>query len=123
MSKRPKAKQIEVIEQPPRKIAEVDPVPDPERLQPSSLGINYDPITDTVSRRFETDSEGKIVSDVRFDPPEKVVNSRRFMPRDCTMCVTRRKPGESYARVYAKVGKIRYCKCGLCGHTWAQEGE
>ena len=48
---------------------------------------------------------------------------RRFMPRDCTQCLTRRKPGESYVRVYSKHGKIRYCRCSLCGNTWAQEGE
>ena len=48
---------------------------------------------------------------------------RRFMPRDCTQCLTRRKPGESYVRVYSKHGRIRYCRCSLCGNTWAQEGE
>lgn len=81
MNKRPKAKAVPVavVEQPARKVAEVDPVPEPE--------------------------------------------PRRFMPRDCTQCVTRRKPGESYVRVYSKHGRIRYCRCSLCGHTWAQEGE
>lgn len=55
--------------------------------------------------------------------PVPELEPRRFMPRDCTMCVTRRKPGESYSRVYSKHGKIRYCKCDKCGNTWAQEGE
>ena len=52
-----------------------------------------------------------------------VTEPRRFMPRDCTQCLTRRKPGESYVRVYSKHGRIRYCRCSLCGNTWAQEGE
>jgi len=47
---------------------------------------------------------------------------RRFMPRDCTLCVTRRKPGESHVRVYSKHGSIRYCRCNKCGNTWSQEG-
>ena len=55
--------------------------------------------------------------------PEQEPEPRRFMPRDCTQCVTRRKAGESYVRVYSKHGRIRYCRCSLCGNTWAQEGE
>ena len=69
---------------------------------------------------FPVDSNpGLTVSVVVEYEPEP----RRFMPRDCTQCLTRRKPGESYVRVYSKHGKIRYCRCSLCGNTWAQEGE
>ena len=52
-------------------------------------------------------------------PPEP----RRFTPKDCAMCETHRPRGESYSRVYSTQGKIRYCKCGFCGHTWSQEGK
>lgn len=48
---------------------------------------------------------------------------RRFTPKDCAMCETHRPRGESYSRVYSTQGKIRYCKCGFCGHTWSQEGK
>ena len=63
-------------------------------------------------------SESTFAVVVEYEP-----EPRRFMPRDCTQCLTRRKPGESYVRVYSKHGKIRYCRCSLCGNTWAQEGE
>jgi hypothetical protein len=46
---------------------------------------------------------------------------RRHEARPCTMCETRRPLGKSYSRVYTTRGSIQYCKCGLCGHTWAQE--
>lgn len=106
--------------------------PEPKGLMPpSSIGTTYDPITDTVSDMQVTDKDGYIIVDETYDPPRKVDGSigkvfpepRRFMPRDCTQCLTRRKPGESYVRVYSKHGKIRYCRCSLCGNTWAQEGE
>jgi hypothetical protein len=47
---------------------------------------------------------------------------REFVPRDCSMCAANRPPRTNYSRVYAKHGKVRYCKCGFCGNTWAQEG-
>jgi hypothetical protein len=49
----------------------------------------------------------------------------KVMARDCTACKALRDSdgkaaSESYSRVYATVGKTRYCKCSYCGNTWKQ---
>ncbi len=54
---------------------------------------------------------------------EDAPRPREFTPRDCTLCITSRPPRQQFSRVYAKRGKIRYCKCGYCGNTWSQEGD
>lgn len=51
-----------------------------------------------------------------------------FVARDCSMCKALRDSdpateGLSYSRMYAKVGNLRYCKCGYCGNTWKQTEE
>lgn len=48
-----------------------------------------------------------------------------FVARDCTSCTALRDSdekakGRSFSRVYATVGRTRYCKCGYCGNTWKQ---
>ena len=48
---------------------------------------------------------------------------RRFTPKDCPMCESYRPKGMSFSRVYSTQGKIRYCRCGFCRHTWSQEGQ
>jgi hypothetical protein len=65
--------------------------------------------------------DGQMISPVRVttDAPK----AREFTPRDCTLCITSRPPRQQFSRVYAKRGKIRYCKCGYCGNTWSQEGD
>lgn len=48
---------------------------------------------------------------------------RQFTPRPCTMCETRRPHGTNASYVYCTRGKIRFCKCKNCNHTWSQEGK
>lgn len=56
---------------------------------------------------------------VTIDPPK----AREFEARPCTSCQALRPHGTSYSRVYCTRGRIRYCKCHYCGHTWSQEGK
>ena len=58
-----------------------------------------------------------------IEPPKPRVTA--FVARDCTACVALRDSneetkGKSFSRVYATVGRTRYCKCGYCGNTWKQ---
>lgn len=53
----------------------------------------------------------------------KLPEPRRFTPKDCPMCESYRPRGLSYSRVYSTQGKIRYCRCEYCRHTWSQEGQ
>lgn len=48
---------------------------------------------------------------------------RRFTPKDCPMCESHRPKGLSFSRVYSTQGRIRYCRCEFCRHTWSQEGQ
>ena len=68
---------------------------------------------------FSIDSQWISPVRVAVDAPKP----REFTPRDCTLCITSRPPRQQFSRVYAKRGKIRYCKCGYCGNTWSQEGD
>ena len=68
---------------------------------------------------FSIDSQWISPVRVTIDAPKP----REFTPRDCTLCITSRPPRQQFSRVYAKRGKIRYCKCGYCGNTWSQEGD
>ena len=45
---------------------------------------------------------------------------RAFVPRACTACTKLREAGTSYSIVYAKVGRVRYCRCKFCDNTWTQ---
>lgn len=75
-----------------------------------------------MARKKQRPQESQETQTIEAPVAEVPIEPRRFMPRDCTLCVTRRKPGESYVRVYSKHGSIRYCRCGMCGNTWSQEG-
>ena len=46
---------------------------------------------------------------------------RQFTPRPCTLCEARRPANTNASYVYCTRGKIRFCKCKECGHTWSQE--
>jgi hypothetical protein len=81
---------------------------------PSSIGVTYDPWTDTVSRVVRTDETGKVIEDYKPIPREDEA-------RPCTLCESRRPIGKSYSRVYCTKSNARYCKCSYCGHTWTQE--
>jgi hypothetical protein len=81
---------------------------------PSSIGLTYDPWSDTVSRVVRTDETGKVIEDYKPIPREDEA-------RPCTLCESRRPIGTSYSRVYCTKAKVRYCRCSYCGHTWAQE--
>jgi hypothetical protein len=81
---------------------------------PSSIGLTYDPWTDTVSRVVRTDETGKVIEDYQPIPREDEA-------RPCTLCESRRPIGKSYSRVYCTKTNARYCKCSYCGHTWTQE--
>ena len=64
------------------------------------------------------------------EPVEVVVEpkprQKNFIPRDCVMCIERRKQdgkeGQSFVTTYGKSGKLRYCRCGFCKHTWKELG-
>jgi hypothetical protein len=65
---------------------------------------------------------------MRPQPHEAEVPKPRvtsFVARDCSLCTALREldsnaKGKSFSRVYATVGRTRYCKCGYCGNTWKQ---
>lgn len=69
--------------------------------------------------RIEVQAEAR-----RVDSEETVAKPqpREFEARPCTICVGIRPHGKNYSRVYTTRGRVRYCKCGFCGNTWAQEG-
>ena len=92
---------------------------------PSSRMVRYDPVTDTVSHVQQTDSDGRVIADEKFDPPLKASEplAREFEARPCSSCQALRPHGKNYSRVYCTRGNIRYCKCHFCNHTWAQEGK
>lgn len=50
----------------------------------------------------------------------EVLKPRAFVPRACTSCTALRPPNTSYSVVYGKVGRVRYCRCKFCQHTWTQ---
>jgi hypothetical protein len=60
-----------------------------------------------------------------IEPVESVTISesiyRQFTPRPCTLCETLRPANTNASYVYCTRGKIRFCKCKECGHTWSQE--
>jgi hypothetical protein len=64
-------------------------------------------------------------SSVKIEPVEAVTISesiyRQFTPRPCTLCETLRPANTNASYVYCTRGKIRFCKCKECGHTWSQE--
>jgi TFIIF-interacting CTD phosphatase-like protein len=103
------------------------PAVEQEKLPPNSLVVDYDPVDDVVHRRRGTDDQGNVVFDSLEENQDRPIESapkpREFTPRDCTLCITSRPPRQQFSRVYAKRGKIRYCKCGYCGNTWSQEGD
>lgn len=46
--------------------------------------------------------------------------ARRFVPRPCGSCEAIRPKGENYSKVIGSPGKVRYCRCGFCGHSWTE---
>ena len=67
----------------------------------------------------QVNSVGSQVLEVDDKPPAP----RRFTPKDCPMCESHRPKGLSFSRVYSTQGRIRYCRCEFCRHTWSQEGK
>ena len=57
------------------------------------------------------------------DAIDSIPTPRRFTPKDCPMCESHRPKGLSFSRVYSTQGRIRYCRCEFCRHTWSQEGQ
>lgn len=68
--------------------------------------------------KIDIDSSVKIEA-VAIEEPKP----REFEARPCSSCQALRPHGTSYSRVYCTRGRIRYCKCDYCGHTWSQEGK
>lgn len=67
--------------------------------------------------------EAPEVSPVVADSTDEIeVKPRRFVPRPCSLCEAHRK-GQNYSHVYHTSGRVRYCKCKLCNHTWTQAAE
>lgn len=48
------------------------------------------------------------------------IKPKRFVSRPCCMCTEYRPRATNYSVVYAKHGRVRYCKCRFCGNTWTQ---
>ena len=44
----------------------------------------------------------------------------RFVPRECPNCQADRPSGTNYSYVQHTAGRVRYCHCKFCGHTWTQ---
>lgn len=44
--------------------------------------------------------------------------TRNFTAKPCPACVADRPADSNFSRVFATRGKVRYCRCGYCGHTW-----
>jgi len=75
-----------------------------------------------AAARFEVQAEAR-----RMDTSKEIAEiittkPREFEARACTICVGIRPMGKNYSRVYCTRGRVRYCKCGFCGNTWAQQG-
>lgn len=49
---------------------------------------------------------------------EPRARSRNFTAKPCPVCVADRPADSNFSRVFATRGKVRYCRCGYCGHTW-----
>lgn len=49
---------------------------------------------------------------------EPRARSRNFTAKPCPACVADRPADSNFSRVFATRGKVRYCRCGYCGHTW-----
>lgn len=79
-----------------------------------------------MAKKYQAPKHVHPVEDVIEQPPKAVEAPKprvtSFVPRQCTACTELRKdePEASYSRVYATVGKTRYCKCSFCGATWKQ---
>lgn len=84
-----------------------------------------DSVSVTMSKKpkIKTDQRIAVTRDERTVDPKPRATS--FVARDCTACTAIRDSdpkakGKSFSRVYATVGRTRYCKCGYCGNTWKQ---
>lgn len=44
--------------------------------------------------------------------------TRNFTAKPCPACIADRPADSNFSRVFATRGKVRYCRCGYCGHTW-----
>lgn len=86
----------------------------PDKMQDSELvhRVEFDPELVRVATEISNEEER-----------DKLPEPRRFTPKDCPMCESHRPKGMSFSRVYSTQGKIRYCRCGFCRHTWSQEGQ
>jgi len=79
-------------------------------------------------KRKKPQLDNRMIRDVdervmEVEPPKPRVTS--FVPSQCSSCTALREQdetakGKNFSRVYATVGRTRYCKCGYCGHTWKQ---
>lgn len=56
----------------------------------------------------------------RVDTEETVLARARFVPRECPNCIADRPAGSNYSYVQHTAGRVRYCHCKFCGHTWTQ---
>jgi hypothetical protein len=78
----------------------------------------------TMSRKQRQNHDERVVQRPREAKEPKPRNTS-FVAAPCSLCQSLRdsseeSKGKSYSRVYATVGKVRYCKCGYCGNTWKQ---
>lgn len=74
----------------------------------------------TSAARIDVSPEaGRLDTETQVRPSKP---AREFEARSCTICAGIRPHGKNYSRVYCTRGNVRYCKCGFCGNTWAQQG-
>ena len=71
-------------------------------------------VIDAACEKVLSHTVGKGV-DVLSNPRAR---SRNFTAKPCPACVADRPAGSNFSRVFATRGKVRYCRCGYCGHTW-----
>lgn len=71
------------------------------------------------------------VTEVQMTTKRKYVRIERFVPKPCVMCPAQRKYAfenkaitkaklDNPSEVYSKHGRVRYCRCTFCHHTWSQ---
>ncbi len=105
------------------------PTPEPKQEVPSEIVDSVQPgksntvsLLSRIGTKFPGEPTGKTLK-IEYEYQPEPPKPREFEARPCTSCQALRPHGTSYSRVYCTRGRIRYCKCHYCGHTWSQEGK
>lgn len=75
------------------------------------------PATYVLHESSEVDS-AMTIRNATFKEHVAKERTRNFTAKPCPACVADRPADSNFSRVFATRGKVRYCRCGYCGHTW-----